>query len=63
LACCSPFQSPEEYFETANRRLFLEPEALFADELLIGVPDGTDLNRMMAVRERLYACCEVFEAS
>jgi hypothetical protein len=28
------------YFETANRRLFLQLEALFADELNIGVPDG-----------------------
>jgi len=28
------------YFETANRRLFLQLEALFADELLIGVPGG-----------------------
>jgi hypothetical protein len=33
-------QQTEGYFETANRRLFLQLEALFADELNIGVPDG-----------------------
>ena len=33
--------SPERgYFETPNRRLFQQLEALFADELNIGVPDG-----------------------
>jgi hypothetical protein len=26
-----------------------------------GVPDGTVLNRIATVRERLYACCAVFE--
>jgi hypothetical protein len=26
-----------------------------------GVPDGTVLNRIVRVREKLYACCSVFE--
>ena len=26
-----------------------------------GVPDGTVLNRIVRVRERLYACCAAFE--
>jgi len=26
-----------------------------------GVPDETVLNRILKVRERLYACCDVFE--
>jgi hypothetical protein len=34
------YSAERGYFETANRRLFLQLEALFADELNIGVPDG-----------------------
>jgi hypothetical protein len=34
------YSAERGYFEPANRRLFLQLEALFADELNIGVPDG-----------------------
>ena len=28
---------------------------------MVGVPDGTVLNRLAVPRERLYLCCNVFE--
>jgi hypothetical protein len=34
------YSAERGYFETPNRRLFQQLEALFADELNIGVPDG-----------------------
>jgi hypothetical protein len=34
------YSAEKGYFEPANRLLFLQLEALFADELNIGVPDG-----------------------
>jgi hypothetical protein len=34
------YSAERGYFEPANRRLFLQLGALFADELEIGVPDG-----------------------
>jgi hypothetical protein len=34
------YSAERGYFDTANRRLFLQLESLFADELNIGAPDG-----------------------
>lgn len=49
------------FFEPQNTYYFHSSAALFNDLLEFGVPDGTTLNRLLTVRERLYACCDVFK--
>ncbi len=56
------YNQDQKFLNTTNPTLFQQLKSLTHPETAVGVPDGTVLNRILRVRERLYAFCNVFEA-